>query len=239
MLMITPSATNPKVTERGLWNVFRTCGRDDQQGKLWADYIADEVQGQEDRHRPRQDDLWPGPRRRRQGLHERRRHQGSALRRRQHGREGLFGARLQDQGVRRRHRLWGGLHTEGGLIVRQMRDQGLKTVMMSGDGITSDEFATIGGAGVDGTLMSFGPIRARTRPPRPSSTSSGQEASSREAYTLYTYAAVQIMAQAAEQAKSLDPKKVAEVHALRQGLQDRARRHLLRQEGRPSRRSTT
>ncbi|MGD0187260.1 MAG: branched-chain amino acid ABC transporter substrate-binding protein, partial [Roseiarcus sp.] len=37
VLMITPSATNPKVTERGLWDVFRTCGRDDQQGKLWAD----------------------------------------------------------------------------------------------------------------------------------------------------------------------------------------------------------
>jgi branched-chain amino acid transport system substrate-binding protein len=32
MYMITPSATNPKITERGMWNVFRTCGRDDQQG---------------------------------------------------------------------------------------------------------------------------------------------------------------------------------------------------------------
>ena len=32
-----------------------------------------------------------------------------------------------------------------------------------------------------------------------------------EAYTLYSYAAVEVMKQAAEQAKSLDPKKVAEV----------------------------
>ena len=32
-----------------------------------------------------------------------------------------------------------------------------------------------------------------------------------EAYTLYSYAAVQIIKQAAEAAKSLDPKKVAEV----------------------------
>jgi branched-chain amino acid transport system substrate-binding protein len=32
-----------------------------------------------------------------------------------------------------------------------------------------------------------------------------------QAYTLYSYAAVQIVKQAAEQAKSLDPKKVAEV----------------------------
>src|ERR1700685_4182994 len=43
ILMITPSATNPKVTERGLWDVFRTCGRDDQQGKLWADLALGEL----------------------------------------------------------------------------------------------------------------------------------------------------------------------------------------------------
>ncbi|MBR7508607.1 ABC transporter substrate-binding protein, partial [Mycobacterium tuberculosis] len=50
---------------------------------------------------------------------------------------------------------WGGLHTEGGLIVRQMRDQGVTAVLMSGDGITTDEFAAIGGPGVEGTLMTF------------------------------------------------------------------------------------
>ena len=38
--MITPSATNPKITERGLWNTFRTCGRDDQQGEVAGDYLA-------------------------------------------------------------------------------------------------------------------------------------------------------------------------------------------------------
>ena len=32
-----------------------------------------------------------------------------------------------------------------------------------------------------------------------------------EAYTLYSYAALQIMKQAAEQAKTLDPKKMADV----------------------------
>ena len=48
---------------------------------------------------------------------------------------------------------FGGLHTEAGLIIRQMRDQGLQSPMMSGDGITSDEFATIGGDGVVGTLL--------------------------------------------------------------------------------------
>src|ERR1700760_1147188 len=37
VLFITPSATNPKITDRKLWDAFRTCGRDDQQGQLWAD----------------------------------------------------------------------------------------------------------------------------------------------------------------------------------------------------------
>ena len=43
--MITPSATNPKITERSLWNVFRTCGRDDQQGAVAGKYIADNFKG--------------------------------------------------------------------------------------------------------------------------------------------------------------------------------------------------
>ncbi len=43
MLMITPSSTNPTITERKLWNVFRTCGRDDQQGGVAGKYIADNL----------------------------------------------------------------------------------------------------------------------------------------------------------------------------------------------------
>src|ERR1700722_7937419 len=39
ILEITPSATHPKITERGMWNIFRTCGRDDQQGKVAGNYI--------------------------------------------------------------------------------------------------------------------------------------------------------------------------------------------------------
>src|SRR5260370_41817143 len=45
MLEITPAATNPKVTERNMWNVFRTCGRDDQQGGVAGPIIADKFKG--------------------------------------------------------------------------------------------------------------------------------------------------------------------------------------------------
>src|SRR5439155_11873664 len=40
ILEITPASTNPKVTERNMWNIFRTCGRDDQQGLVAGEFIA-------------------------------------------------------------------------------------------------------------------------------------------------------------------------------------------------------
>src|SRR6202142_963978 len=45
ILEITPASTNPTVTERGLWNIFRTCGRDDQQGKVAGTYILAHFKG--------------------------------------------------------------------------------------------------------------------------------------------------------------------------------------------------
>ena len=105
---------------------------------------------------------------------------------------------------------FGGLYTEGGLIVRQMRDQGVKAPLMGGDGITSDEFASVGGPGVEGTLMTYGPDPRNDPKPRAWSQKFRAKKFEPEAYTLYSYAAVQVIKQAAEAAKSLDPKKVAE-----------------------------
>src|SRR5262249_3158279 len=45
VLQITPGSTNPQLTERGLKNVFRVCGRDDQQGVVAADYILKHHKG--------------------------------------------------------------------------------------------------------------------------------------------------------------------------------------------------
>jgi branched-chain amino acid transport system substrate-binding protein len=112
--------------------------------------------------------------------------------------------------------MWGGLHTEGGLIVRQMRDQGVKATVLGGDGLNTSEYATIGGDGVVGTLMSFGPD------PRENPAAKDVVAKFRaknfepEAYTLYSYAALQVMKQAAEAAGSVDPKKMAET--MRSGI---------------------
>ena len=81
---------------------------------------------------------------------------------------------------------------------------------MGGDGLASAEFASIGGAAVEGTLMTFGPDP--TKKPQAAEVVKKFEAKkiNPESYTLYSYAAVQVIKQAAEKAGSLDPKKVAE-----------------------------
>jgi branched-chain amino acid transport system substrate-binding protein len=211
ILMITPSATNPNVTDRKLWDIFRTCGRDDQQGMLWAEYARDHLKGK--KIAIVHDKTTYG-----KGL-------ADAARDNMHKfgiKEVLYDgvntgekdysaivSKIKESGAE--YLMWGGLHTEGGLIVRQMRDQGMKTVMISGDGITDTEFAQIGGPGVEGTLMSFGPDPRANPAAKDVVAEFKTKNFDPEAYTLYSYAAVQIIKQAAEKAKSLDPKKIAAV----------------------------
>jgi branched-chain amino acid transport system substrate-binding protein len=210
IIFITPSATNPKITERGLWNAFRTCGRDDQQGAIAAGYIAKNLKDK--KIAVVHDKTTYG-----QGLADETKKAMNAAGVREVMYEGVnagekdFSAlvsKIKASGAD--YLYWGGLHTEGGLVIRQMRDQGVKTVMISGDGITTDEFATIGGPGVEGTLMTFPPDPQK----RPEAAAVLKKFEAKkfkpEAYTLYSYAAVQIMAEAAKRANSVDPKKLAE-----------------------------
>jgi branched-chain amino acid transport system substrate-binding protein len=211
VLMITPSATNPKVTDRKLWDVFRTCGRDDQQGKLWAD-LALSPKFKDAKIAIVHDKTTYG-----QGLADAAKGFMNAGGKKEVLYEGVntgekdysaIVSKIKASGAD--YLMWGGLHTEGGLIIRQMRDQGMTTIMISGDGITDNEFASIGGPGVEGTLMSFGPD------PRNNPAAKAIVAEFRaknfepEAYTLYSYAAMQIMKDAAEHVKAVDPKKMAE-----------------------------
>jgi branched-chain amino acid transport system substrate-binding protein len=105
---------------------------------------------------------------------------------------------------------WGGLYDTGGLILRQMRAQGVRALLMGGDGITDDEFAAIAGPGAEGTLMTYGPDPRKRPEARDVVAKFRAKNFEPQAYALYSYAAVQIIKQAAEAAKSLDPKKVAE-----------------------------
>src|ERR1700676_2444386 len=210
ILEITPSATNPKITERGMWNIFRTCGRDDQQGAVAGAYIVEKFKGK--KIAIVHDKTTYG-----QGLAEETKKVLNAKGVKEVLFEGInlgdkdFSAlisKIKASGADLVY--WGGLQTEGGLIVRQMRDQGVKAPLMGGDGITDDEFASVGGPGVEGTLMTF-PPDPRNRAESKAIVDKFRAAKFEpQAYTLYAYAGVQIIKEAAEAAKSLDPKKVAE-----------------------------
>src|SRR6201996_8345359 len=209
ILFISPSATNPKITDRKLWDAFRTCGRDDQQGMLWAELARDKLKGKKIAV-----------------VHDKTTY-GKGLADAALDNMHKFGIKeVLYEGVNTGEKdysaivskikasgadyvMWGGLHTEGGLIVRQMRDQGLKTVMISGDGITDDEFAQIGGPGVEGTLMSFGPEPRNNPNAKEIVAEFKAKGYDPQGYTLYSYAAMQIFKQAAEATKSLDTKKMA------------------------------
>ena len=211
ILMITPSATNPKVTDRKLWDAFRTCGRDDQQGLVWAEYARDHLKGKKIAVVHDKTTYGKGladaalDNMHKFGIHEVL-YEGVNTGEKDYS---AIVSKIKESGAD--YLMWGGLHTEGGLILRQMRDQGMKTVMISGDGITDSEFAQIGGPGVEGTLMTFGPEARKNPAAKDVVAEFAAKGFDPEAYTLYSYAAVQIIKQAAEKAKSLDPKKVAAV----------------------------
>jgi branched-chain amino acid transport system substrate-binding protein len=211
ILFITPSATNPKITDRTLWDAFRTCGRDDQQGMVWAELARDKLKGK--KIAVIHDKTTYG-----KGLADAALENMHKFGVKEVLYEGVntgekdysaIVSKIKDSGAD--YLMWGGLHTEGGLILRQMRDQGMNTVMISGDGITDTEFAAIGGPGVEGTLMTFGPEPRNNPNAKEAVESFKAKGFEPQGYTLYSYAAVQIMKQAAEKANSLDPKKVAEV----------------------------
>src|SRR5581483_4519637 len=150
ILEITPSATNPKVTDRGMWNIFRTCGRDDQQGAVAGEYIAKNFKGK--KIAVVHDKTTYG-----QGLADETKKKLNALGVKEVLYEGVNAGEKDYSALVSKIKAsgadlvyWGGLYTEGGLIVRQMRDQGVKAILMGGDGIAADEFAAVGGPGVEG-----------------------------------------------------------------------------------------
>src|SRR6476620_6396212 len=157
VLQITPASTNPLFTERKLWNVARVCGRDDQQGLVAADYIAKYYKGKN--VAILNDKTTYG-----KGLADETK---KALNKAGFT-EKMFesynkGDKDFNSIVSRLKRdnidlvFVGGYHQEAGLILRQMRDQGLKTVLMAGDAMNDKEFASITGPAAEGTLFTFGP----------------------------------------------------------------------------------
>jgi branched-chain amino acid transport system substrate-binding protein len=208
VLQITPATTTPIFTQRGLWNVARVCGRDDQQGTVAGNYIAENFKGKN--IAILNDKTTYG-----KGLADETKKAlnkaGVTERLYESYTKGdkdfnAIVSRLKAENIDLVY--VGGYHQEAGLILRQMRDQGLKTILMAGDALADKAYGSIIGAAAAGTLFTFGPDPRK----RPSAAAIVDKFKARnidpEGFTLYTYAAVQIWTQAAIQAGTIEAKKV-------------------------------
>src|SRR5215831_271930 len=208
VLQISAGSTNPLFTERKLWNVARVCGRDDQQGAVAGDYIAKNFKGKNiailDDKTTYGKGLADETRKalNKAGITEK-------LNDSYNKGDKDFSAIVSKLKLGNIDVLFvGGYHQEMALILRQMRDQGLKTVLMGGDAMADKQFASVVGAAAEGTLFTFGPDPRK----KPTAAAIVEKFKANkidpEGYTLYAYSALQVWSQAVAKAKTTDPKKV-------------------------------
>jgi branched-chain amino acid transport system substrate-binding protein len=202
--MISPMSTNPMLTELGRANVFRVLNRDDANGALIGNYLADDWSG--DRIAILHDDTAFG--------------KGAAeeVKKNLNGRgvtEAIYQAyvpgkvnygaeidQLQAENIA--VAFIGGYHTEIGLMARHARDRGYPLQLIAANSMGTEEFALIAGEATEGMLYTDPPDplrRPEAAPVVDRFRASGYEP---EGYALYAYAAVQVWAQAAEKAGALE-----------------------------------
>jgi branched-chain amino acid transport system substrate-binding protein len=215
ILQITPASTNPKLTddaaEKGWTTVFRTCGRDDQQGDFAGKWLAKNFAGK--KVAIVHDKSAYG-----KGLADLTKENMNANGLKEVLYEGITAgeqdytalvSKLKQTGVDAIY--FGGYHPEAALIVRQSREQGLKAPLLSGDSLNTLEFATLAGKAADGTMFTNA-AEARNLPTAKKAVEEFRaEGFEPEGYTLSTYAAIQVWAQAVEKVGAADDaEKIAE-----------------------------
>lgn len=204
ILMVTPTATAPDLTNRGLTNILRTCGRDDQQAEVAAKYVLgafkdkrvailnDKGQygkGLADAFKKTlneggitevfNDALTPGDK------------DFSALT-----------TRLKSQKVDVVY--FGGYHPEAGLLVRQMRDLNMDATLIGGDGLSNTEFWTIGTKAAAGTVFTNASDALKNPDSKAAADALAAVKIPAEAFTLNAYAAVEVLKAGIEKAGSAE-----------------------------------
>ena len=219
IIMISPASTNPKVTDEGGNNVFRVVGRDDQQGVIAGNYLAD-VHGERNIAIIHDGEAYG------KGLAE--------ITKRQLNKRGvtevLFDSYLRDQKDykatvnklvnKRTEVLYAGGYLEDiGIILRQAKKELPSLRLFSGDGLMNVQFLYVAGEAGEGTYFTFGPdMRLNPEAREVVAAIRDEDAYEPDGYTLNGYGAVQAWAQAVEQAGSLETTAV--IDSLRKGTFD-------------------
>jgi branched-chain amino acid transport system substrate-binding protein len=204
ILMISTYATNPKLTEQGLTNVFRMVGRDDLQGRIAGDLLAKRWGNKPIAILHDSQAYGKGlAEKAKKRLNER----GIA--------EAMFEAiepgkadywdviqKMRAMGVEVLY--FGGYMHEAALIIRQAKESGYELQLVAGDGINNEDFALIAGPASDGTLMTNYPS-----PSGPEMVDFAAKFPQRLRPPFAAYAAVQVWAQAVEKAGTFETEAVA------------------------------
>jgi branched-chain amino acid transport system substrate-binding protein len=209
LVQISPASTNPAFTDdRAGPNIYRVCGRDDQQGGVAGKYLAKHFadkniafvhdktaygKGLADETKKAMNEAG-----KQEAMYE-------AITAGEKDYSALV-SKLKQANIDVVY--FGGYHTEAGLIIRQMRDQGMNTILMGGDALITQEFWSITGPAGEGTLMTFSPDPRKNPAAAEVVKRFKDKGIEPEGYVLYTYAAIQAWKQAADKAKSVDSAEV-------------------------------
>jgi branched-chain amino acid transport system substrate-binding protein len=211
MLMITPSSTNPEITEKGYPLVFRVCGRDDQQGKSAAAYVASHFPGSKVAV-----------------LHDNSAYGKELANEFMANYEFLTKSKLASYGaVERSHAdytneinavkakeptlvYFGGLWPQGAELVSQFRKAGLNYTFVSGDGCFDPQFIKAAGANAEGVLVTFIPDQEKLPGAKQAVAAlKGRSGGRLGPYALYAYSAANAALQGMAKAQTTDPVEVA------------------------------
>jgi branched-chain amino acid transport system substrate-binding protein len=205
MVQISPASTNPTLTDdRAGPNIYRVCGRDDQQGGVAGKYLASHLGDKKIAFV--QDKTAYG-----KGLADETKKAMNAAGKQEEMYEAITAGEKDYSALVSKLKqanidvvYFGGYHTEAGLIIRQMRDQGMQIILMGGDALITQEFWSITGDAGEGTLMTFSPDPRKNPAAAEVVKRFKDKGIEPEGYVLYTYAALQAWKQAAEKSKSVE-----------------------------------
>ncbi len=206
--MLSGSATNPALTERGLKTVFRTVGRDDQQGPAIASYIAHELKAKKVAILDDKTAYGEGLA---NEVEKTLKNDKIGIVAREHttDKETDFNAILTRVKSKRPDVIFhGGMDATGGPMLKQARELGIKAVFSFGDGACTDQMAKLAGQAAEGMVCSQAGL------PREAASKEFVEAFTKKygeikQYAPYFYDATNAVLEAMKKADSVDPTKFA------------------------------
>jgi branched-chain amino acid transport system substrate-binding protein len=206
--MISGSATNPTITERGIKTVFRTVGRDDQQGPAIAAYIAGELKG---KRVALADDKTPYGEGLANEVDKTLKASKIAVvtRERTTDTETDFKSILTKiKGKNPDVVFYGGMDQTGGPLLKQARELGIKAVFVFGDGACTDEMGQLAGGAAEGMVCSQAGLPREAANPEFVKAFTAKYGEIKQ-YAPYFYDGAMAVVEAMKKANSTDPAKFA------------------------------